>query len=598
MNSLLNAEMLWLVWSCVALLGAILVGTILIFRRSVTASSNVKPDESVTVPFDVTIETRTIRVANGSSLAEDVTAKYLVFDKRYSFLTARYGGTMSEILVRQCYEDLYKLVLERFVDFDKREIADGRALFTGVPGIGKSMFMLYMVKRLLSDERFPDDTVVMQLDTRSYHVFKRKASGAITVRKVLRSVMDEDWLADRVLLVDQRYKIEVPACGRLTMIFSSPNPDRYKETMKGGNSHKYYVPVWTKDELRLLPWYNNEDADKGYQVHGGLPRYIKEYMNKMAVSKMELDALFEGKGANIAEKFFKHGFGGTDEEVSHRIFHLHPMEVTDPKTNTTNTDYTLYTYSFASDYIWTRFQENYLVGLHAECADVFNAGLSQGTWGGASAGNLFEKLVLWTCPLAGQRLNVTCLKGSTARHLTEGQMEQIVVPAEVRLLPARRDGDILVQTDSYYTPAVSNFASGDCFYLAPIPNTNPQQYELTVFQITVGQNHPVKAAGLAYITNLYTNPAGANIPLESITRRRLVFVTPKIAPLDKAQPLHNTKRVVVTGEDIPLEARDFDQFMLRYQVPTDGVPFESEAVRELNDWLFPGVVRINRRGNI
>ena len=141
-------------------------------------------------------------------------------------------------------------------------------MFTGVPGIGKSMFLLYMVKRLLSDERFPDDTVVVQLNTRSYHVLKRTASGAIEMSEAERSEIDVDWLADKVLLADLEDRLAVPLHGRLTMIFSSPNPDRYKETMKGGNSHEYHVPVWTKDELRLLPWYNNEDADKGYEVHG------------------------------------------------------------------------------------------------------------------------------------------------------------------------------------------------------------------------------------------------------------------------------------------------------------------------------------------
>ena len=45
-------------------------------------------------------------------------------------------------------------------------------LFTGVPGIGKSLFMVYFISRFLVDERFTDKSFALEFTAGKYVYFR------------------------------------------------------------------------------------------------------------------------------------------------------------------------------------------------------------------------------------------------------------------------------------------------------------------------------------------------------------------------------------------------------------------------------------------
>ena len=51
-------------------------------------------------------------------------------------------------------------------------MAMGVTLFTGVPGIGKSLFLVYFIYRYLHDDRFSDKRFALKFDSGVYEYFK------------------------------------------------------------------------------------------------------------------------------------------------------------------------------------------------------------------------------------------------------------------------------------------------------------------------------------------------------------------------------------------------------------------------------------------
>ena len=66
-----------------------------------------------------------------------------------------YGTVPRVIFVRECYRRLYDKVSVSMLDVKNDHSA---TLFTGVPGIGKSLFLVYFIYRFLHDDRFQDKT--------------------------------------------------------------------------------------------------------------------------------------------------------------------------------------------------------------------------------------------------------------------------------------------------------------------------------------------------------------------------------------------------------------------------------------------------------
>ena len=85
----------------------------------------------------------------------------------YEF-TSRYNRLPSRILVRQCYKDIYEQVTAQMLN---GKIFFPAFLFTGVPGIGKSIFLIYFLCRYILDDRFPDKRFALEFERGVYYYF-------------------------------------------------------------------------------------------------------------------------------------------------------------------------------------------------------------------------------------------------------------------------------------------------------------------------------------------------------------------------------------------------------------------------------------------
>jgi hypothetical protein len=112
----------------------------------------------------------------------------------------RYGFIPSSIYVRKCYEDLYKLITNIMIRNDKKRPG---VLITGVPGIGKSIFMIYFLCMYQSDENFKDKRFAFETNCGLYHFYVPTSEENKCEYTCHKSVQSKDFqLSDVLVLSD------------------------------------------------------------------------------------------------------------------------------------------------------------------------------------------------------------------------------------------------------------------------------------------------------------------------------------------------------------------------------------------------------------
>ena len=318
-------------------------------------------------------------------------------------LLTRYGSIPERIYVRKCYEELYDISTAFMMN---QKIERPVALFTGVPGIGKSLFLLYFVFRFYNDNRrfyndnpLLDKRFALEFEYQKYKLFTPSDSHGIFR---VQDVTDVCLVSDCLVLSDIKAPVEPGGRTKCLLIFSSPNQSRYKETMKTSPCFTYTMPTWNEDELLCINqfasgWFGN------FVTFGGVPRHVLWNGIDNDPRKL-LHTAINTKGGNLARNFFSFGHGDVDPDMSFMLVHINPRW-----------DYNSHTwsyigepdYSFASDEIFLIIEQTYQHALLAQALQIFNVGVASDTYGSVSAGHLFEKVCLWFAPLAKKSIHVT-----------------------------------------------------------------------------------------------------------------------------------------------------------------------------------------------
>lgn len=424
---------------------------------------------------------------------------------------------IKKILIRESYETIYQQIIEQ------SRLGFRNFLITGVPGIGKSTFSYYFLWKYFSDN--PLGEILLEVSNNViYYIQPNKTTTLLRIQCMTIKCP---------YLVDLRDRQEPAAkLGLYTVVFSSPNPSRYKQFMKQYEiSRRYIMPTWSYEESQTLNEIRNipeEELYARFELVGGVPRLIFS-LDLQQLSDMISKTLNE-KGSLIANKFFTSGYQMSDDEISYLIIHLHPpingyCSISD-------------NYKFASAYIWENFYEKYKQIILSQSANYFNGG--PGAYRGSFDGFHFEAVCLTAIPLAEHIHEVTSLNNS-------GLIKELSIP------PSRKVNfrdDQTVESDVLYIPTSKNFESGDAFYLS--------NNELFVLQITIAETHPVKANGLQKIFDFFRNGGISNFTCH------LVFVVPKDGKLVNKQNITTKEGKIAKHMSSAVVEFDEHQWRLEY----------------------------------
>ena len=242
----------------------------------------------------------------------------------------------NRLIVRQCYSAMFSRMMERFQEME----AEGRSAVTciiaGTPGIGKSVFLLYVVYQLHL-LHYPASSSSSQPPASPCHIIVHFQKHLIVFRKDKTvAVGPSEHFAHELRdprsyylfdagqdAVPVRYHGEI---GCRTIIAASPSKESYKEYVE--QSFRLFMPLWTYPELeafRVLcpPHVSPTELNSRVAMWGGSCRWaaVVAYETSVREWKEAVDSVDVHKvqllvgGASTA---------GKDVSVSHRVLHLLP----------------------------------------------------------------------------------------------------------------------------------------------------------------------------------------------------------------------------------------------------------------------------------
>ncbi|KAJ3392603.1 hypothetical protein HDU84_003852 [Entophlyctis sp. JEL0112] len=170
-----------------------------------------------------------------------------------------------KIFVRVCYKDVFALLM--------KGIESGSESFaiSGTSGVGKSLFFIYILYRLMEDKsKFGSASSLTSSSSR----FNPKRISHLEAARIVRE-------PDTFYIIDGSGS-EPASSSCITLFIASSRSsrsDRYKGFVKQKSATQWYFPTWTLDELEscrngcYLTLPTSELLER-YRVYGGVARYI------------------------------------------------------------------------------------------------------------------------------------------------------------------------------------------------------------------------------------------------------------------------------------------------------------------------------------
>ena len=261
---------------------------------------------------------------------------------KFHIIPPFFSDGFKALYVRKAYGDLFEIICKNHkADASKKQFR-GMAI-TGTPGIGKSMFLFYILWRLANMEVKGAVILHRRADLGLIYVFQKDGGWiALDSKDILLLLIEPStwYLTDSLLL-------PVGGAKAVTIVVSSPAEKYYSKFLECSHvAPLHYLPIWSLDELKLVaPLYNkSEDVVKErFRLIGGLPRFVLE-------TDMNLDAMIDAKiGKMLSKKPMAIPSAETAREnkLSHRLMHF---KVEPPC-------YTEYKLVVASEYVRKKYSE-------------------------------------------------------------------------------------------------------------------------------------------------------------------------------------------------------------------------------------------------
>jgi hypothetical protein len=470
---------------------------------------------------------------NFSKVVEADGAEFLLIEpsRMPEILRVRFGfeGIPTKLYIRDCYRDLYREVTNTMATSNTY-----MGVFTGIPGIGKSMFLIYFLYEYFRDGRFANKRVAVELKQGAYNYFLSSPNGTQLEYYFFKveSDMHPPIKFEDLLILTDLLEVKLPMMpARHHFVFSSPNPDRYEEFKK---LYKlpitYYLPPWEWEELIHVVNVTS-DLIQNYALCGGVPRLVFKAAD---CCDQEMQDAIDSQGEEIADSYIgERRLRLRDSQISHKIVHLRPVF----DENTGKFNYKKPYRCLASGAVTSMILDIILKADDGLLARMYNrqgAALAIAELGAVDAGLMFESLIKGPCHFCGKNIQLVSLRPNhTALDSKPPVSWRMKVPGTTQLLPNKFQDKVELWPDVYYIPVKTNLPGIDSFCFT---GNEKDGYNLTVFQITVGTHHDVKQMGIDLVLDSMGQEAVAKI-----NKIQFVFVVPADSSLFMTQIISDRK---------------------------------------------------------
>ena len=371
---------------------------------------------------------------------------------------------ISKVYIRKCYQDIFNLFLDK--------ISNGNEYFaiSGTPGIGKSLFFVYILYRLTHNTTWKPKHIVYQkdhkfylYDMKNYMIYKGEA------------ISDSDILESNETLYVIDGRISTPTSAKcVTLFISSPRSDYYKSFVKQNMATEWYLPVWSEDELERCHktcYLNIEKKDilRRYHIFGGVARYV---FNSQENIIKKMDSILED--ANAVKGVRSSGVPTDIYADSHTLLHITVDE----------SNYEYKCVDVASMYVAEQLLIRHAEQMIENMRDLFGGSPSQ------ISSHLFEIYGHLIFKRGNIKLKCKCLEDNNDQDYLHINSNDGYHSFSKENIPSK------ILKGNYYE------ASDDANF--PVIDSLTSQ---GMFQFTVSQTHPIRGVTLLkQICNLYDIP--------------------------------------------------------------------------------------------
>jgi hypothetical protein len=346
---------------------------------------------------------------------------------------------------------------------------------SGTPGIGKSVFFIYILYRLMKD--FSKKTLSLKPNRIVYHMGSTFLCFGLQQLIVTRippfEALNLVEVQDTLYIIDGLTTPLPSTC--ITLFISSPRSEDYKEFVKQTKANKWFFPVWNLHELQncrrqCYPDLSIAILKEKYRIYGGVARAVFDKdpeTNTMEEAIADVNAVKGVQCIGIPTKIFP---------TSHTLLHI--IVSSDGRYQFTHVDIAS---KYAGEQLWMRQYAQMITNLR----DMFGGSPNE------ISRHLFEIYGHVVFSAGGRTLKCRCLEDATVTEITLDVLNRHRVTFGKYSIPtaAALPGCYYEPTDDDNFPAVDSLSSQG------------------LFQFTVAAEHPIRGVTtLEKLSKLYHEP--------------------------------------------------------------------------------------------
>ena len=339
-----------------------------------------------------------------------------------------------------------------------------KAIITGTPGIGKSLFMIYLLWKLVKEGK----RVFVVYDEENFYFDEH---GVVFSLETLPEKSNSSfWNETLWCLFDAKGKtysdLHILPYKKCTFILStSPRREMLNDFKKPPRPQVFYMPLWTETELKTIaPCFPSAInwLDR-FKILGGVPRHVLEDtkdlpipIHEAACNQCDLKECTKiiGLNSTITDK----------SKIVHSLVHV-----------TSESPYTESSVCYASDVALDIIVRNKLVDVKLKIRQLL-ASCEGNPLSAALCGYIFEPYAIELLERGG---TFNCRELVHGNNRNKPDETTLVIPSSIKTVVEKVDKE---QTDNQlYVPKTTNFTAIDAW----IPG-------IGAFQMTVGKKHDIK----------------------------------------------------------------------------------------------------------